>query len=72
MLMKAGDVISVCAKKQSREYAAPFLETMETRGLSGWLSLNREEFRGEVLHVPTREEIAPIVDEQRVVELYSK
>ena len=30
------------------------------------------EFKAEVLHVPTREEIAPVVNEQLIVELYSK
>jgi small subunit ribosomal protein S4 len=72
MILKAGTVVEVGAKAPSREYAKPFMENAIARGIAPWLSLNKDEFRGEVLHVPTRDEIAPIVNEQRVVELYSK
>jgi small subunit ribosomal protein S4 len=48
------------------------MEAAESRGRAAWLSLDKEQFRGEVLRVPTREEIAPIVREQLIVELYSK
>ncbi len=72
MILKAGSVVEVRPKEDSREYAKPFIENQLARGIAPWLSLNKDEFRGEVLHVPTRDEIAPIVNEQRVVELYSK
>lgn len=72
MVLKAGDVVEVRDRKQGREYASRFMEVAESRGLAGWLSLDKKLFRGEVLHVPTREEIAPIVRENLIVELYSK
>ena len=71
-VLQAGDVIEVADRKQSREYATRFMDVAESRGLPGWISLNKQEFRGEVLHEPTREEIAPIVRENLIVELYSK
>ena len=37
-----------------------------------WLSVDKAECKAEVLHVPSREELAPVVNEQLIVELYSK
>jgi small subunit ribosomal protein S4 len=71
-ILKTGDVVQVRDRKQSRDYAAKFVEIAESRGRVAWLSLDRPEFKGEVLHIPSREEIAPIVREHLVVELYSK
>jgi small subunit ribosomal protein S4 len=71
-VLKAGDVVEVRDRKQGRDYATRFMEIAESRGRVGWLSLDKQQFRGEVLHVPSREEIAPIVREHLIVELYSK
>jgi small subunit ribosomal protein S4 len=68
---KAGDVIEVRDAKQSRAYAQPHLEAAETL-VPAWLSLDKGAFKAEVLHVPTREELSPAVNEQLIVELYSK
>ena len=37
-----------------------------------WLTVNKDQFTGTMARIPTREEIAPIVNEQLIVELYSK
>jgi small subunit ribosomal protein S4 len=37
-----------------------------------WLVAEKDQFQGKVMRIPTREEIAPIVNEQLVVELYSR
>ena len=72
MVLKAGDVVQVRDREQSREYANRHMEVAESRGIVGWLTLDRANARGEVLHIPTRDEIAPVVREQLIVELYSK
>lgn len=72
MILKQGDVVKVRDRAQSREYAGRWLDTAESRGISPWLSLNKTAFEGTVQRVPSRDEIAPIVNEQLVVELYSK
>lgn len=72
MVLKAGDVVQVRDRKQSRDYALRFVEVAESRGVAPWLSLDKGQLRGEILRVPTREEIAPIVRENLIVELYSK
>ena len=72
MILKAGDVVQVRDRKQGREYASKWMDAAESRGRAAWLSLDKQQFRGEVLHVPTRDEIAPVVREHLIVELYSK
>ena len=37
-----------------------------------WLLLDKDNFKGEVKRIPSREEIAPIVNEQLIIELYSR
>ncbi len=71
-VLKAGDKIQVRDRQASRDYATRFMDIAESRGIPGWLQLRKAQFEGEVLHVPTREEIAPVVNEQLIVELYSK
>ncbi len=72
MTLKPGDVIEVRDRKTARAAAETSMETAESRGISPWLKLSKKEFKGEVLHVPSREEISPVVNEQLIVELYSK
>ena len=72
MILKVGDVIEVRDRPGSRDLAARSLEAATTQQMPTWLSLDRKAFRAEVLSIPTREQIAPIVDEQAIVELYSR
>ena len=43
-----------------------------SRAVPDWLSLNKEEFKGVIMRIPTRDEIQPIANEQAVVEFYSR
>ncbi|MFC1497004.1 30S ribosomal protein S4 [Verrucomicrobiota bacterium] len=72
IIVRPGSVIQVKNRTESRELAKKGLEASEGRELPSWISLDSENFSGKLLRIPTREEIAPIVDEQLVVELYSK
>jgi small subunit ribosomal protein S4 len=72
MTLSEGDVVQVADKPKSRELAKKGLELTESRELAPWLTLDSENFAGTVVRVPTRDEIAPIVNEQLIVELYSK
>lgn len=69
---KPGDVIQAREAKRSRDYAKAHLDAAESRGWPAWLNVDKAEHKAEILHVPSREEIAPIVNEQLIVELYSK
>ena len=69
---KAGDVITVRekAKKQLRIQSAMQIATQV--GLPEWVDVNSTEFRGVFKSVPGRDEILPDINENLVVELYSK
>ncbi len=72
MVLKAGDAFQVKNQEHSRNYSKQYVEQAESRGIVAWLSVDKNNFEGRVIHVPTRDEIAPTVNEQLIVELYSK
>ena len=72
VIVKAGSVISVVNKPKSREMVKRHMETIKDFKIPGWLSRDDQEFSGQYLRIPTRDEISPIVNEQLIVELYSK
>ena len=70
--LKVNDVIAVKNNTVSRQLATKNLEVAMSRAVPDWLSFNKEEFKGTVMRVPTRDEIQPIANEQAVVEFYSR
>ena len=48
------------------------LEAGERRGVPGWVEIDRQELTGTVKALPTREELTMPIQEQLIVELYSK
>jgi small subunit ribosomal protein S4 len=70
--LKVNDVIEVKNHNVSRQLATKNLEVATSRAVPDWLSLGKEEFKGTVMRVPTRDEIQPIANEQAVVEFYSR
>jgi small subunit ribosomal protein S4 len=70
--VKTGDVVSVREKPNSRQLATRNLDLTQIIPVPDWLTVNREALSGQVARIPSREEIAPIVNEQLIVELYSR
>ena len=70
--LKVNDVISVKNHNVSKQLATKGLEVSASRAVPDWLSLNKEELKGVVMRIPTRDEIQPIANEQAVVEFYSR
>jgi small subunit ribosomal protein S4 len=70
--LKVNDVISVKNNNVSRQLATKNLEVAASRSVPDWLSLNKEDFKGSIMRIPTRAEIQPIANEQAVVEFYSR
>lgn len=70
--LRVNDVIVVKNTSVSRQLATKNLETSTSRSVPDWLSLTKEEFKGVVMRIPTRDEIQPIANEQAVVEFYSR
>jgi small subunit ribosomal protein S4 len=70
--LKVNDAVAVKNSNVSRQLATKNLEVATSRAVPDWLSLNKEEFKGTVMRIPTRDEIQPIANEQAVVEFYSR
>src|SRR5271169_2927111 len=70
--LKVNEAVAVKNSNVSRQLATKNLEVATSRAVPDWLSLNKEEFKGTVMRIPTREEIQPIANEQAVVEFYSR
>ncbi|HZI33118.1 MAG TPA: 30S ribosomal protein S4, partial [Candidatus Binatia bacterium] len=66
------DVIAIKNNNVSRQLATKGLEVSASRAVPDWLSLNKEELKGTIMRIPTRDEIQPVANEQAVVEFYSR
>ena len=71
-LVKVGDVISVKEKSQKIESIQISLEGAKGRGIPAWLDLEADKFAGKILALPARQDISLPIQEQLIVELYSK
>ena len=72
MNLKAGDVITVKGGEKSKRLAQRGLDLTQIVTVPDWLIVDKDNLTGTVARIPTREEINPIVNEQLVVELYSR
>jgi small subunit ribosomal protein S4 len=70
--LKVNNAIEVKNNNVSRQLATKNLEMSTSRSVPDWLLLSKDEFKGTVMRIPTREEIQPIANEQAVVEFYSR
>jgi small subunit ribosomal protein S4 len=70
--LRAGDLVTVKDRPSSRRLATRNLELTQIHTVPDWLVLDKDQFQGKVVRIPSRDEIAPIVNEQLVVELYSR
>jgi small subunit ribosomal protein S4 len=70
--LKVNDAVEVRESNVSRQLATKNLELSTSKVVPGWLSLNKEAFKGVIMRIPTRDEIQPIANEQAVVEFYSR
>ena len=70
--LRVNDVVQIKNNNVSRQLAGKNLEVATSRAVPDWLSLGKDEFKGVVMRIPTRDEIQPIANEQAVVEFYSR
>jgi small subunit ribosomal protein S4 len=70
--VQPGDEIEVKNTPASRQLATRCLEENRIRNVPGWLTMNPETFKATVVRLPTREEITQDVNEQLIVEFYSR
>ena len=70
--VNAGDTVQVAEKSKK---ISPILEAMETvvrRGIPNWIEVDKENFKGVFKALPNREDLTMPIQEQLIVELYSK
>ncbi len=70
--IKINDVIEVREKSRKIQAIADSLDAVVRRGVPQWLDLEKENLKGIVKGLPVREEITTPIQEQLIVELYSK
>ncbi|MEG2174246.1 MAG: 30S ribosomal protein S4 [Oscillospiraceae bacterium] len=71
-LLKAGDVVAVSEKSRNSDKIKAVIEKFGSRPVPKWLDLDRANMSGKIIALPRREEIDIDVEEQMIVELYSK
>ncbi len=70
--VKVNHEISVKQGSRKNDFIRASVETARGRGIPGWLEMDSDNFTGKVISVPTREEIKLPIEEQLIVELYSR
>ena len=71
-LVNIGDEIAIREKSREIPFIKEAMESVSRRGIPSWLEVDPDNFKGKVKALPTREEIAIPVQEQLIVEFYSK
>lgn len=71
-LLSPGAAVSVRETSKGLEYFKVVLETLPSRNAPGWLSVDAGKLTGRVLSLPAREDIDTRVNEQVIVEFYSR
>lgn len=69
---KSGQSIELGERAKANEGVKGSVETAAGRGIPKWLTLDASAFKGQVIAAPTREDITLEINEQLIVELYSK
>jgi small subunit ribosomal protein S4 len=69
---KAGDTVQVREKSRKQLRIQSALTVAQQVGLPDWVEVNDKEFRGVFKTAPARDDILPDINENLVVELYSK
>jgi small subunit ribosomal protein S4 len=72
MLMNAGDVIQVRESSRSTTYFKELVDLAEKRNFPAWLNRDLKSLNGTVLRLPERAEIDGNLNEQLIVEFYSR
>ncbi len=69
---KPGDVVSLKNTSRSQQLGTRARDLTASVPIPEWVSVDADALKGTVVRIPTREEINPIVNEQLIVELYSR
>ena len=70
--VKEGDVIAVSPRAAKNVLVTASIEAVKGRGVPKWLELDAAGMKGKVLSMPARDDVNFPIQEQLIVELYSK
>jgi small subunit ribosomal protein S4 len=70
--VKVGDVIEVRERNRQSPIILEAQQVIARRGTPAWLEVEGEKLKGKVIALPTREDVQFPINEQLIVELYSK
>jgi small subunit ribosomal protein S4 len=70
--VRAGELVTVREKSRKVERITAALEALEGRAVPQWLEIDKENFAGTIKQLPVREDVTLPIDEQLIVELYSR
>ena len=72
ILVRVGDVLELKERSRTVSRIVESLDSVDRRGVPQWVELDKGAFKGVVRTLPAREDIVMPIDEQLIVELYSK
>lgn len=70
--VKVGDEVEIKEKSRKVPVILEAMETVARRGVPNWMELDKEKFRGIFKALPNREDVTMPIQENLIVELYSK
>jgi small subunit ribosomal protein S4 len=70
--VRPGQKVAVKDDSRKNDFIRASVETARGRGVPEWLELDAESFTGTMLRLPTREDVKLPIQEQLIVELYSR
>lgn len=70
--VRSGQTVELSERARQNDGVKNAVETAAGRGIPKWLSLDAGAFKGQVIASPTREDVPLDINEQLIVELYSK
>lgn len=71
-LLKAGDIVEVRPKSRAMKMLTEAMDRTEISSPYPWLSVDKENMRGQFVNVPVASEVPNTVDLRLIVEFYSK
>ena len=71
-LVRPRDIVQVRESSQKIARINEALAAVDRRGVPQWIQLDKENFRGAIVQLPSREDVTLPIREQLIIELYSK
>ena len=71
-LVRPRDVIAVRESSQKMARINEALAAVDRRGVPQWIQMDKDNFRGAIVQLPSREDVTLPIREQLIIELYSK